>query len=75
MNTNVRMTLLNGCVAQSQNAHGTTCLRGMTKALLQIQTDGGDGADVGQNRYVFVQRAVAPQVSLFFIAPTVVLGR
>jgi hypothetical protein len=30
VNTKVRMTVLNGCVAQSQRAHDTTCLRGMT---------------------------------------------
>jgi|GEM_PF-4413503 len=26
------MTELNGCVAQSQNAHDTTCLRGTTRS-------------------------------------------
>ena len=30
MNTNVRMTELNGWVAQSHSAHEITCLRGMT---------------------------------------------
>ena len=31
MNTNVRMTELNGCVAQSHRAHETTWRRGMTR--------------------------------------------
>ena len=69
--TKVRMTLLNGCVAQSQNAHETTCLRGNDLALLQVEADRGDGPGVRGDGHDLVRRNRDLGVAH---APTVVVG-